>query len=58
MKEKQPANAQLYCSDYDGCYMFRLRKVAIIITAIKLYFDGLYFFHYVLYRQYRAVTVQ
>jgi len=22
--------AQLYCRDYDGSYMFRLRKVAII----------------------------
>jgi hypothetical protein len=27
--------AQLYCSDYDGSYIFRLRKVTIIWTCIS-----------------------
>jgi len=29
------AIAEIYCSDYDGSYMFRLRKVAIIRLCIS-----------------------
>lgn len=43
MEEIYPVDAQLDCSDYDGSYVFRLRTV-------KLCLNGLYFFHYVVYK--------
>jgi hypothetical protein len=35
MEEIKHINAQLYFSNYDGGYMFRLRKVAIVRQCIS-----------------------
>ena len=43
MKEIYPVDAQLDCIDYDDSNVFRLRTV-------KLCLEGLYFFHYVVYK--------
>jgi len=35
MKAIRPVEAQIYCSDFDSSYMFRLHEVAIIRPQIK-----------------------